>query len=611
MSKPNSNGLHAGESAAAIVLRNIQVGGGAQQTVEESGGTIEWPKRMKARSGQIVTFPVGTVWASLGEEEEARYRLADALDRRWLRLPDGALFLVYNRMGTVYLVVPSLIDSSSLDGEIEFFRHRWFEYQQAVQHGRSAQGRDPLPVMHQQLLQSAARIAALVPYDRQLRLAERGVSGTPDGTLEQSIWQAVRDTYAHFPTHGDPLAALGSRLQDLFAREQRAGDQSRCRLLLASVFRELAGSTVRLLYAEHTQTVRAVAWSPDGSLIASAGDGGKLHFCDANAAAHRVIGGWYNDTLSLSWSPDSARISSLSSGGCVQTWAVRSGALLQDMALDLPVKAFAWSPDGSKLALAGGKERGRLCIVDLASGKTLLEGALDADPLMLAWSLSWSPDGTHLAAADGTGQVSVWEASSPGQLPVKRLFSWRVFAVAFATRGNLLALGGEGGSIEVWDLGEGSRRGSFAGHAADVRRLSWSPGGVYLASTAADATLRIWRAGTREPLLCHQGAGAFGQPLWSPSSRAVACANQDGTIHVAVWDGQAWQPAGIYLGHLGCWIPEAGVAFSPDGNRLASVARELRIDARNFAVHVWFPPGSASELQAAPGPLPAAGDALA
>ena len=228
MSKPNGKGQHAGESVAAIVIRNIQVGGGAQQTVEDAGGTVEWPKRTKGRSGQIVTFPGGTVWASLGEEEEARYRLADELDRRWLRLPDGTLLLVYNRLGTVYLVVPTLIDSSSLNGEIEFFRHRWFEYQQAVQQGRSGQGRDPLPVMHRQLLQSASRIAGLLPYDRQLRLAERGVSGTPEGTIEHATWQTVRDTYAHSPAHGDPLAALGSRLQDLLAGDAFAGDPSRC-----------------------------------------------------------------------------------------------------------------------------------------------------------------------------------------------------------------------------------------------------------------------------------------------------------------------------------------------------------------------------------------------
>ncbi len=399
-------------------------------------------------------------------------------------------------------------------------------------------------------------------------------------------------------------------MQNLESLYASAGSPSRSRVFLKCVLHELAGKTERLLYEEHTQAVHTVAWSPDGKLVASAGDGGKLHFCSADAAAHGMLFGWYNDTLSLSWSPDGRRISSLSSGGGVQTWEVESGILMQNVTLDLRVKAFAWSPDGSALAILGGKEQGRLCIVDLASGKALIEEVLDGDPILLAWSLSWSSDGQHLATANGMGQVIVWDVSSPSLLQTQWHFPWRILVVAFSPQGNQIALGGARGSIDVWSIGEGQQCGSFAGHGADVRWLSWSPSGVFLASTAADGTLRIWHASTGKQMLCHQGAGAFGRPLWSPSSSAVACANRDGSIHVAAWDGQVWLPSAIYLGHLGCSVPDTGLAFSPDGGRLASAARELRIDARNFAVHVWHPPASTPECLASC-PLHGAGEILA
>jgi len=577
------------------------VGGAAQQAVVDAGGRVEWATRPKGQAKQSVTFPAGSVWAHLSEEDEARYRLTDELDRRWLRLLDGRLLLVYNRWGTVYLVVPTLINSASLESEIEFFCHRWYDYQQAVQQGGRTQERDPQPVMHRQLLLSAARIAALLPYDRQLRLAERGVAGTPEGTIEHTTWRIVRDTYAHFPAHEDPRAALDRRLRDLCVGAEKAFDTPRYRVLLQSVRRAVAGRTAGQMYEGHTQTVRVIVWSPDGTRLASAGDGGKVHVCAANASALRVISGWYNDTLALSWSLDGSRISSVSSGGGVQTWEVNSGVLARDVALDLKVKTFAWSPDGSKVALAGGEEQGRLSIVDLNTGETLLDVALDVDPLRRTWSLSWSPDGTRLATANGTDEVSIWEVSSPGLLPVKRFFSWRVFTVAFATQGNLLALGGEGGNIEVWDLdlGEGTLCGSCKGHTACVHHLSWSPDGLFLASTATDdASLRIWRTRTMEQLLCHQGAGFFGSPFWSPTSRAVAGATQDGTIHVAVGDEQTWQPTEMYFGHLGGRVPATGLSWAPEGHCLASVAREVRINARNFAVHVWFPRGCTSKPQA-------------
>jgi hypothetical protein len=595
MRKAKDGGKRAGEPVAAIVLRNIQVGGGAMQALESAGGSVAWPARAKGRAGMSVTLPQGTAWVSLGDEEEARYRLADELDRQWMRLPDHTLLLAYTRLGTRYLVLPTPVASYSLDAEVEFFRHRWFDYQQAVQQGGSGSGRDPLPVMHRQLLQSASRIAALLPYDRQLRLAERGIAGTPEGTLERATWQAVRDTYARFPASGDPLAALLSLRENPEAAPALAQDPSRSRLVLSSAIRELSEPSPRLLYADHTQTVRALAWSPTGLLLASAGDGGKLHICDASARPRRVIGGWYNDTAALAWSCDGRRVCTLSSLGDLQTWEVRSGAMVANQALGLAVKKAAWSPDRSLLALAGGKEQTSIRVVELGTGKVLLDGEMCVDPLIGAWSISWSPEGRRLAVTRGTGGVAIWDGSSPDLPPLRWFLHWDIRAVAFSPDGRLIALGGEKGHIELWDPASRSEAGAFAGHAGCVCCLSWSPDGAFLASTAADATLRIWHASTGEQLLCYTGSGAFGQPIWSPSSSAVACANQDGSLHVAAWDGQAWQPAEIYLGHLGARVPDAALAWSPDGRRFASAARELRIDAKNFAVHVWFPLASAAE----------------
>lgn len=595
---------------AGLAERRVQLGGTAQVAIERVGGSVEWRKPRKGQAGQSVMFPPETLLVTLSAEEEARYRLPDEMDRQWIRLPDGTLLLRYSRLGSVFLTVPGLIDDYSLESEIEFFQHRWFEYQQAVRRGRSKPGSDPLTVMHRQLLQSVRRAAALLPYDRQLRVAERGVAGTLEGTVERAVWRVVRAAYARSTGQEDPLASLRSLPQDLSAEPALAQDWPRARLLLECAVRELEGSVPRLLYAEHAQTVRALAWSPDGTRLASAGDGGQVHICDANAAAQQVIGGWYNDVVGLCWSPD-GRVSSLSSHGCTQTWEVNAGSLLQNLTLDLQVKAFSWSPDGSKLAIAGGREQMLLCFVDLAEGKAIFDAGVYGDPLMQVWSLSWSSDGTRIAGARGTDGVTIWEPAAPDRRPYHLLLPWRAYAAAFAPAGDLLALAGEKGAVQLWDASAGVQRGSCPGHAAAVLELAWSPDGTYLASTAADATLRVWHAGTGAQLLCHAGSRLFGKPLWSPSSTAVACPGEDGTVHIATRDGQSWQVADVYLGHLGCWFAGGALAWSPVGARLASAAREPRIDAGNFAVHVWSPHGSPGTPLSTPAGPPASRDTLA
>jgi len=175
-------------------------------------------------------------------------------------------------------------------------------------------------------------------------------------------------------------------------------------------------------YHGHSDRVRAVVWSPDGSRIASASDDQTVQVWDAerppgmlqlrNPLAVNAYRGHSDRVNAVAWSSDGKRIASASHDQTVQVWDAARNPIYTYQCHLSAVFALAWSPDGKRIASGSGdgnKDGMDNCVRvwDTTTGDTIYIYHGDRDAVH---TVAWSPDGTRLVSASRGSTVQVWQA---------------------------------------------------------------------------------------------------------------------------------------------------------------------------------------------------------
>jgi len=311
----------------------------------------------------------------------------------------------------------------------------------------------------------------------------------------------------------------------------------------------------------------AVAFSPDGQLLAAGDGGAQVHLWNpVTGAAAGVLPGQFAVINSLAFSRD-GRL--LAAGGVAGTyvhpgtgltrvWDVQTGALVATLPDDgASVSSVAFSPDGSLLASAGDNSQIELWSTVTRAEQQPLQGSGDIS------AVAFSPDGTGIVADGSDGLVRFWRASPPHvYYAYENTYPGAIFTLAFSNDGHTLLIGGLDGVILL------SQHTHSLSIPAAVTGVAFSPDGRMIATTSLDGSVWVWDAATKWPThVISADPGGAQTVAFSPDGRLLASGGSDGYVRL-------WDPAtGTPLAALRADGPiVTGVAFSPDGSLLAAAS---------------------------------------
>lgn len=246
--------------------------------------------------------------------------------------------------------------------------------------------------------------------------------------------------------------------------------------------------------------IKSVAFSPDGTRLASAGADTLLRVWDITGTTPQVIhtlAGHSSSVEAVAFSPNARHIATASADMTVRLWDAERGAELavfRGHTSDVTTVDFLLQ--GNLIASGGWDRTVRLWDVTSETGGTI-QGQHDDWVRQVAANRA----GTMFASAGKDGSVRLWDTFE--DRPYGRWSAHRhgVDCVAFHPEGRILVTGGRDALVRLWNVSQVLQEGTISqesalvtltGHEKPVLSAAFNASGTLLATASGDNTVRLW-----------------------------------------------------------------------------------------------------------------------